>query len=297
MDSEARVIENDIAKTYDNLEIKVPAVPEIDFDYSLLKAAVENELKNYEGDWYKSDDPEILKSAKRTVTALNKQRKTLNDKKIEVKRTYSEPLKHFEDNIKDILALYDTQISDMKTNINAANDFQKAAKLEEIKEFYFDMAGVLSEMVSFDVFYDPKWLNKTVSTEAAKIELGKALSKTHEDYEMLQKLKPTLEYPDEAEKAFFTRCNLQDAIDADLAEIERQRRLASFHEVVKPLQPTKVEYVEPVETSEYIEIPNLEFVYPVTTRILEIEATEAQFADLITYLKSQGIHGILKGPK
>lgn len=123
-------------------------------------------LARYESVTYTDSTVEEAKEDKRELTRL---RKGLDDRRKEVKRAYLEPYNAFESQVKELLAMIDAPLEEVKAFLAMIEEREKAAKRLEIEGYFWKQSRVLGSMagpvLSSPAFFDEKWLNKTTSAK------------------------------------------------------------------------------------------------------------------------------------
>ena len=139
-------------------DIKQSIPNAIVFNFEELKAELSEKIKPYETLAVTEDD---LKSAKSDKATLNKLKKALNDKKVEVKKEYISPLENFEKQVKELVEIIDKGVNNIDTQVK---DFEKKEvdeKLKEIASFYVEEFPDYYEVLKLEKVIPNKWQNKT----------------------------------------------------------------------------------------------------------------------------------------
>ena len=93
------------------------------------------------------------KSAKSDKATINKKKKALNDKKVEVKKEYISPLENFEKQVKELVEIIDKGVNNIDTQVK---DFEKKEVDEKLKDImesiYGHMASAAKEYGQEDNF-------------------------------------------------------------------------------------------------------------------------------------------------
>lgn len=122
-----------------------------------LKQAVDQVCKTYSGlvvtaDSYKQD--------KKTAAELNKLKKALNDRKIEIKKQATKEVDQFADEVKAMTSELDGVVSQIRAGINAYDEKAKAERTESIKRRIADLCGE-AHVSADDIEWNPSWANKS----------------------------------------------------------------------------------------------------------------------------------------
>lgn len=124
-----------------------------------LKQAVDQVCKAYSGlvvtaDSYKQD--------KKTAAELNKLKKALNDRKIEIKKQATKEVDQFADEVKAMTSELDGVVSQIRVGINAYDEKAKAERTESIKRRIADLCSE-AHVSADDIEWDPSWANKSAT--------------------------------------------------------------------------------------------------------------------------------------
>lgn len=124
-----------------------------------LKQAVDQVCKTYAGlvvtaDSYKQD--------KKTAAELNKLKKALNDRKIEIKKQATKEVDQFADEVKAMTSELDGVVSQIRVGINAYDEKAKAERTESIKRRIADLCSE-AHVSADDIEWDPSWANKSAT--------------------------------------------------------------------------------------------------------------------------------------
>lgn len=170
------------------MEFKITPYKKIDsieFNYLQLKTELGDKLVKYKGTTY---DDSAISLAKKDKAALNKLKKAINDKKIEIKKELLEPYEDFETKVKDIMAMIDKPILEIDTQIKAYDNKVAADKQAEI-QFYFDeVVGDLVNILNLDKIFNDRWLNVTYNMKNIKEEIDESVKRINDDLEVIKGL-------------------------------------------------------------------------------------------------------------
>lgn len=143
-----------------------PGLVAID-NFQEMRAALTAVLARYENVVYTEA---MLSDAKADKKELTRLRKELDDRRKEVKKAYMAPYLVFEDQVKELIAMIDAPLNEIKAFVAAMEEREKAAKRGEIEAYFRSRCGALGGMADqvlhSPAFFDAKWLNKTTSAKA-----------------------------------------------------------------------------------------------------------------------------------
>ena len=131
-----------------------------------MKDALAQVLARYENVVYTED---MLSDAKADKKELTRLRREIDDRRKEVKKAYLAPYNEFEAQVKELLAMVDAPLDEIKGFVSEMDQREKDAKRSEIWAYYSKQAAPLGDLAQavFDspAFFDSKWLNKTTRTK------------------------------------------------------------------------------------------------------------------------------------
>lgn len=143
-----------------------------------IKKAVISITEQYKGLAYTEEQ---LQEAKKDRAMLNAMKKDISDRRIQVKNALLEPYNVFESEVKEVVALIDEPIEMIGKQIEAYEDKVREEKNTALAQFFSENIGELSEVVSYDRIFNPKWLNKTASLSSCKAEIQKIIDEINTD--------------------------------------------------------------------------------------------------------------------
>lgn len=201
------------------MELKILApsadgfIKNIEWNHEEIKQEITEKVNIYNTLVY--DDNQI-KEAKADRAELNKFKKTIEDKRKEIKAQCLAPYEAFEKQVKEITAIIDEPIGVIDTQIKAYEEKQKAEKETQVKELFEarDFHGF-----TFDEIANPKWLNVTTSMKSIEEELDKIASDIAADIQIIEDLP---EYSFEAMQVY----KISRDVRAALGESKRLSELA-----------------------------------------------------------------------
>ena len=138
-------------------------IREIQWNNMELKAEIEEKMQEYKSLAFTED---TIKEAKADRAKLNKLRTAFEDERKRIKKLCMAPYDAFEKQVKELIALIDEPIRLIDGQIKEVEEKRRNDKRREI-EALFPSIG-FQPFVTFDMIWDDKWLNATVSM--AKIE-------------------------------------------------------------------------------------------------------------------------------
>lgn len=163
-----------------------PGIVALD-NFEELKLALQSYLEGYKTIVY---TPENIKDAKEDKKALSKLKKSIEDKRKEIKKIYMMPYEIVEAQAKELVALIDEPLKLIADFICGEEDAEKEIKKKEISLFYESHSQTLGDLAetvfSNPCFYDKKWENKTTTVKTYQNEIAEKVSKVSKDIETIK---------------------------------------------------------------------------------------------------------------
>lgn len=243
-------------------DIKQSIPNAIVFNFEELKAELSEKIKPYETLAVTEDD---LKSAKSDKATLNKLKKALNDKKVEVKKEYISPLENFEKQVKELVEIIDKGVNNIDTQVK---DFEKKEvdeKLKEIASFYVEEFPDYYEVLKLEKVIPNKWQNKTCKLETIKQEIRDKVFKFENDIKVIKAMK--LECEEQMLDAYIETLDMSAALQK---KHEFEERL-NARKLMKNSEPAKEETASTAETvQEQLPQPPKQAVNQQATKTIDV---------------------------
>lgn len=122
--------------------------------------------------------------AKKDRAEVNRLLKQIDDVRKQIKKQYEAPLKAFEADVKEIVDPLKASGEAIDQQIKAIEEAERQTKLEQLKEQY--NGGVLG--IPFEMVFDPKYLNASISIKKAIDDMTAKAAAKHEDIEAIEAL-------------------------------------------------------------------------------------------------------------
>ena len=129
-----------------------------------------------------------ISEAKKKLAALRKLKDGINSQKIAVKKEWMKPYTEYEDKAKELMALVESGISNIDSQVKEYDARRKEQKMAELEEYFRSKAeecGV-SEFVSWETTKDPKWANASISMDVAQGQINVQLSMVTGDLDYIR---------------------------------------------------------------------------------------------------------------
>lgn len=272
-----------------------------------IKAALAAKMEEYKGMVFTAESqPE----AKRTVASLRKLKKAMNDRRIEIKKTFMAPYTNFEAQVKELDKLIDEPIDFISGQIEEFERRRVEAKKAMICEIYTGIMaehGTVMEYLPLDRIYDSRWENSTTTQKAITEAITAHVEHVEKDLDTIRAMES--EFEDKGLAKYKATLELSDAIatmnqyqkqkeeilrrqaegeqrkaeeEARRAAEEEQRKAALVHE--EPAAPEVVPEVVPEEEKEVRSAPA-----SAGTVRYEVVADPFQIAQLEAAMREYGI--------
>ena len=262
-------------------------------NFEEIKAELKAGLEEYKNMVFTED---TKAEAKKTVASLRKLKKSVNDKKLEVKKPFMVPYTSFEAQVKELDKLIDEPIAFINEQVEEFEHKRVKAKRALIREIYTGIVkehGVAAEYLPLERIYDSRWENATTSQKAiteaitARVEhvekdLGtiRLMNSEFED-KGLAKYKETLELSDAIETMNQYQKQKEEIIRREKEREERiktENAAATAEAVPNPVDELKAateEFVEPKSVTDTVKY--------------EVIADPFQIAQLESAMREYGI--------
>lgn len=219
----------------------------VSFNYEELKTELQAKVSMYETLQYTDTQ---IQDAKKDKATLNKLKKALNDERIRLQKEYMIPFYDFKAKIDELISIIDTPVALIDKQVKEYEDVKKQEKKMEIHAHFDKMA--FPAWVTFEMIFDEKWLNSTVSMKSIQTEIDEICTKIEQDLATLENLP---EFGFEAKEVYKTTLDLQKAIQEGqrLAEIQKRKKEAEEEQARRKAEQEFAQHMNPpVEESEQL---------------------------------------------
>ena len=177
-----------------------------------IKAALAAKMEEYKGMVF---TVESQPEAKRTVASLRKLKKAMNDRRIEIKKTFMAPYTNFEAQVKELDKLIDEPIDFISGQIEEFERRRVEAKKAMICEIYTGIMaehGTVMEYLPLDRIYDSRWENSTTTQKAITEAIAAHVEHVEKDLDTIRAMES--EFEDKGLAKYKATLELSDAITA-----------------------------------------------------------------------------------
>lgn len=274
------------------MEIYEKRIGDLQWNFDELNKALDQRLEVYKALVYSADQ---ITEAKKDRAALNSLAKTINDRKIELKKEFCEPYEVFASQVKQLTVKINEASKSIDVQIKAYEDLEKEEKRKRIAEWW-DENGAHLFQIAFEKVWNEKFLNKSCSDSAWQKELKAKAEQIDRDLDAISHipetdklnfcvpkylecldLGATLAAWEEKLEADRRAAELKERMERERAEREAQRQAEQARKSEERAQQVQN---EPTETSEESEVRIIEF---------RVKATRKQLGELSAFMKDHGI--------
>lgn len=240
-------------------------------------------------------DAESYKECKRARAAIRKDIESIEKQRKDITRFVEDVVGQFKANAKDVLAPLTSIEAEYQQQIKAYEAELYNAKYAELEETYIEFGGVLSDgLVPFERIWEmyaaeKKWGNISTNIEKCRADLEKIVTQIGKDYTTINNLELSNTERQELKAEYFATLDFGVAIQHAKKRREQLEHVKEL-DALQQQQP-KAAQEAPQELTE----PKAQPVSTKVKRVLEIEASDDEFKELISWLKARGIHGVLRG--
>lgn len=183
----------------------------IGFNFEEIKEKLNSELEIYKNMIFTEDSKT---EAKKTIASLRKLKKSVNDKKLEVKKSFMIPYTNFEDQVKELDKLIDEPIIFINNQVEEFERRRVEEKKSLISEIYTEIMaehGEASGYLPLQRIYDSKWENATTTKKAITEAIAERVDHVEKDLGIIRSMKS--EFEDKGIEKYKETLELSDAIE------------------------------------------------------------------------------------
>lgn len=184
----------------------------IGFNFEEIKEKLNSELEIYKNMIFTEDSKT---EAKKTIASLRKLKKSVNDKKLEVKKSFMIPYTNFEDQVKELDKLIDEPIIFINNQVEEFERKRVEEKKALISEIYTEIMAEHEEASGYlplQRIYDSKWENATTTKKAIAETITERVDHVEKDLGIIRSMES--EFEDKGIEKYKATLELSDAIEA-----------------------------------------------------------------------------------
>lgn len=218
------------------IEVKIEGMQKITDNISEFKEYALETKKYYENLVFTDEQ---IKEAKDERANINKIVKKVADYRKDIVDKFNKPLEEFVKSAKETESILKEASNSIDVQVKKYEEEEKQNKKDECEELFNSLIGDLSELISFDKVFNPRWLNKTTKITEVEQEIKSAIDKVNKGLTAIKELNS--EFETEVINTFLQDFDLSKAIMKNTQLKEQKERLAKT-EVAK--EETKQEVVK-----------------------------------------------------
>lgn len=262
-----------------NTELKINEMQElkpIKFNYKEIKQELALQLQKYKNIVFEEND---IQEAKKTRADLNRLKKQVNDKKIEVKNEFIKPYADFETKIKEIISMIDEPCIEIDKQIKVFEEKQKDIKKNEITKIYSENIKELKEVLPLQKIWNEKWLNTTYKIRDIELEILGTINRVETDLKVIEDMKSEFEI--QLKDKYLSTLELTNVMQ----EKNRLEKIKEITESKKQQEKTEFQKQESKTENAFDNI-----IKNTKTKIkITLEITELQKSQLVKWLMQNNI--------
>lgn len=183
----------------------------IGFNFEEIKEKLNSELEIYKNMIFTE---ESKTEAKKTIASLRKLKKSVNDKKLEVKKSFMIPYTNFEAQVKELDNLIDEPINFINNQVEEFERKRVEEKKALISEIYTEIMAEHVEASGYlplQRIYDSKWENATTTKKAITEAIAERVDHVEKDLCIIRSMES--EFEDKGIEKYKATLELSDAIE------------------------------------------------------------------------------------
>lgn len=229
-----------------------------------------------------SDDD--FDKAKKRCADIKKVVKSINDKRISVKKAYSQPIDIFEKKLKEVTAILENAHANLWGQVTKQEQ-EKKDRLETQYRNYFESKveelGV-SQYRSWKQIFNEKWLNKSVKADTVLSEIDSICATIKNELTAIKALSSEFELV--LLERYAEGYSMTDIINYDCKLKSQKQAVETQKQEVKGNTQTK-----PIKTEEPLKEQTKTEDEEVFETVFKVWTTKEQLIALGTYLRENGI--------
>ena len=183
----------------------------IGFNFEEIKEKLNSELEIYKNMIFTEDSKA---EAKKTIASLRKLKKSVNDKKREVKKSFMIPYTNFEAQVEELDNLIDEPINFINNQVEEFERKRVEEKKALISEIYTEIMADHEEASGYlplQRIYDSKWENATTTKKAITEAIAERVDHVEKDLGIIRSMGS--EFEDKGIEKYKATLELSDAIE------------------------------------------------------------------------------------
>ncbi len=281
-------MENELSNIkVENYSVKfVPAVIKIN-GIEKLASLIDSNISKYQNLAVTADN---VKDAKKIKANLNKLKKALDGKRLEIKKANAQPYLNIEKQIKDIESSINEVVNPISNAVKELDDQEKEARHEWVNSLIKEMAST-RDIKPSEVEFNPLWLRKSMSKHAIEKDLDdvmKQIITAHKAIEVnVDLVKQLCEAKNIEPDAFVVQAKNGQPADELMESIQQAEKARELRLDAKKAHDRVIASKQIKVADKAINKDTGEVVSSI--HHLEISTTDEKMESLRSYLDSNGI--------
>lgn len=224
----------------------------INSNYETLKTQISDQLESYNNLVITAD---TIKEGKSKKSLLNKLKKAINDKRIEVKNIYMQPYEDFKNNMDTLIEMIDQSVLSIDSQVKVFDDVKKEEKRKSIEYFYQTNIKSLMDLLPLEKIWNDRWLNTTYSFMQISQEIMGIIEKTKTDIATIKAMK--LGFENEILSKYLVSLDISVAL-ATITKIQQEQANLKQYEISQN-QTNNISNIPQLETKSKVQnLPHAE---------------------------------------
>jgi hypothetical protein len=253
-------------------------------NFEALRAHITSIVADYTGVVV---DKSGVGQAKKDRAYLNGLSKSLNQRRIDVKKRYMAPVDAFEAKVKELDAPIKEASAAIDEQVKAFEEQERRDKRAELVKHWTEFAGVMAEAVPYERIEEAAWLNASFGLMAAFEAIETIVGRIAREDAMLDGL--NLTHHVEAKAEYFATLDVTKAIDRS-KQLDEQVARAAKLEADKAEIAAEREAVVTAPVDTPAPVPAVE-AEPVKEWTFTVRCTVRERDNIVGFLKVAGIKG------
>ena len=132
--------------------------------------------------------PDTISQAKADRASLRKAQSGVSDVRMEMRAAALSTCAAEESNCKDLEAVFERGVQALDVQIKAMEEAAKQEKKDRLAAYFAQVVGDMTEWLTFDDCFNPKWLNATYAESTAQMEICAAIDRCRADLNAIRAL-------------------------------------------------------------------------------------------------------------
>lgn len=290
------IVDNTAIETVKNTELKA--------NFTEMRQALIEFAEPYKNLIVSEDGISMAKADRAKIRSVSKH---IDDYRKQVKKVYTEPLKKFEDQCKQLTAICDEASDNIDKQVKEYERIRKEEKLFLLKDYYTNADNPYPDYATWEYLYDERWGNVTYNIETAKKDIDEGIVRIATEIITIQSLHSEFEltlldhYKQSHEIISTFALNerlIEQKKQKEEAERRRQERLAEIEQerlrqeaIKKATPPTEPEdNAMPEQTAEVVQDEPEHYV-----GTFRVYGTYEEFMMLRQFMNRNGIQHTFEG--